>query len=232
MFAVVMNEKDLALTRSIVREIDGLWRQTPILIDVKFTQLVRINLILIKALADIMKMRGLIISVDRPYQYIVYLLKMHKINTDGLTFIDVIGNFSADRKVLTAGINLIGEPFRIDALPDIITNFSGIGGSGAIDLKSYGFALIDNISTLINYNGYPVVENFLRNFVRLMSVMNNIFFPIVIDSEKYPLLYETAKSLCKKELKIENYQLLVKTQVDTRGMSDEIIEHEAKLGGL
>ncbi|MBC7107472.1 MAG: hypothetical protein H5T41_01555 [Methanomassiliicoccales archaeon] len=232
MLAIVMNEKDLSLARSFVMEIDDPRKYTPILIDAKFTQLMRINLILIKALADIMKMRGFIISVDRPYQYIVYLLKMHKINTDGLTFIDVIGNFSADRKVLTAGINLIGEPFRIDALPDIITNSSGIGRSGAVDLKSYGFALIDNIATLINYNGYPVVENFLRNFVHLTSIMNNIFFPIVLDSEKYPLLYETAKSLCKRELKIENYQLSVKTQVGTCGKNDELIEHETELGGL
>jgi hypothetical protein len=227
-----MNAKDIALAQSLASEINRSRECMPILFDVKFTQLMRINLILTKALADIMKMRGLLILVDRPYQYFVYLLKMHRVNTDRLTFLDVISDFSADRKVLTAGINLIKEPFRIDALPDVISNFSCDDPQGCVDLKSCGFVLIDNVATLLNYNGYLVVENFLRNFVHLTSTVNDIFFPIVIDSEKYPLLYETARGFCKRELKIENYQLLAGLQTGTRGANNERVEPGRGSGGL
>ena len=92
-----MNEKDLMLYEQIKGELGDPPLSGPVVIDVKTTQFVRLELVLLKALIGDGR-PGLFISVDRPHQYMVHLLTMHQIEHCNITFVDAVSRFSADRK--------------------------------------------------------------------------------------------------------------------------------------
>ncbi|MBM4237554.1 MAG: hypothetical protein FJ151_03615 [Euryarchaeota archaeon] len=197
-----MNEKDLNLMKFILGALSDPAAGGPVLLDVKTTQFVRVNLVLLKALTEEMGLPGMFISVDRPHQYMVHLLKMHQINPDKLTFVDAISRFAADRKEVKATVSFVDGPFRIDLLPNAIRQWESFGNGGPLSNRSCGFAMIDNIATLLTYNSYATVELFLRNFVASMSSRKAMLLPLTIDSERSTLLYETARSICKREVKV------------------------------
>lgn len=193
-----MNERDESLLKYIMASMgDG--PTGPVLLDVNSTQFVRVNLVLLKGLLLQKGLNGMFISVDRPHQYMVHLLRMHKINLENLMFIDAIGRFSADRKECMASVGYVDAPFHIDTLPTAISNM-GNNGNRKISLDTCGFAMIDNLAALLPYNSYPSVEAFLRSFVGVMTSRNNTIVPLVVDKEKSGLLYETARSLATREI--------------------------------
>ncbi len=199
-----MNERDESLLKYIMASIgDG--ASGPVLFDVNSTQFVRVNLVVLKGLLLQRGLNGMFISVDRPHQYMVHLLRMHKINLENLMFIDAIGRFSADRKECMASVGYVDAPFHIDTLPAAINNM-GNNGTKKLNVDTCGFAMIDNLAALLPYNSYTSVESFLRSFVGVMTSRGNTIVPLVVDKEKSGLLYETARSMATKEIdcRIEN----------------------------
>lgn len=177
----------------------------PVLLDVNSTQFVRVNLVLLKGMLLQKDLNGIFVSVDRPHQYMVHLLRMHKINLENIMFIDAIGRFSADRKECMASVGYVDAPFHIDTLPTAIGDM-GSNGAKKVSLDTCGFAMIDNLAALLPYNSYPSVEAFLKSFVGVMASRGNSIVPLVVDKEKNGLLYETARSLATREVdcRIEN----------------------------
>jgi hypothetical protein len=193
-----MNERDESLLKYIMASM-GEGASGPVLFDVNSTQFVRVNLVVLKGLLLQKSLSGMFISVDRPHQYMVHLLRMHKIDLENLMFIDAIGRFSADRKECMASVGYVDAPFHIDTLPAAIGNM-GNNGNKKVSLDGCGFAMIDNLAALLPYNCYSSVESFLRSFVGVMTARGNTIVPLVVDKEKSGLLYETARSLATKEV--------------------------------
>jgi hypothetical protein len=197
-----MNEKDIRLTMRLKESIGDPDLTGPILIDVKSTQFVRVNMLLLKALSNEDGRSGLFISVDRPHQYMVHLLTMHQINVQGLIFIDAISQFSADRKATQANVSFVDGPFHIDDLPAAIKEWTLRTSGNSIDLKGCAFAMIDNLAALLTYNSFSAVESFLHDFVNVLSMNGRMAIPLVVDKERNQALYEMARVLCKKEVNI------------------------------
>ncbi len=68
------------------------------LVHTKYTNLVRVNLVLLKAFLDEKHKRGLMITIDRPHQYVSHLMQLHGVDQTNLTFIDAISMHAADTK--------------------------------------------------------------------------------------------------------------------------------------
>lgn len=199
-----MNDKDVRQMRSILDAFDKSGYKGAILLDVPSTQFVRVNLMLLRGLSMERGLSGMFISVDRPHQYMVHLLTMHQIKAERLMFIDAISRFSADSKVATANVGFVDGPFHIDRLPEAMCEW-GKGDNGkSIPISECGFAIIDNLSALLTYNSYNSVETFIKNFVSVLEDSGSLTVPLMIDSEKYGLLYETARSLCKGEIRFKD----------------------------
>ncbi len=196
-----MNERDESLLKYIMASM-GEGVSGPVLFDVNSTQFVRVNLVVLNGLLLQRGLNGMFISVDRPHQYMVHLLRMHKINLENLMFIDAIGRFSADRKECMASVGYVDAPFHIDTLPAAMSEMgnNGHGGEKKVSLDTCGFAMIDNLAALLPYNSYTSVESFLRSFIGVMTSRGNTIVPLVVDKEKSGLLYETARSLATKEV--------------------------------
>ena len=147
---------------------------------------------------------GIFISVDRPHQYMIHLLSMHKIKAEQLVYLDAISRFSADFKVANANVSYIDGPFRIDHLPMAMNEWMKSGNGKTFSTGNCSFAIIDNLSTLLTYNSFNSVQTFLLNFLQTLHSSVNMIIPLMIDSEKSGLLYETARTMCKVEIRIKD----------------------------
>ncbi len=201
-----MNEKDVRLMRSIMAGVGDATAGGVVLLDVKTTQFVRVELMLLKAISEELDLPGIFISVDRPHQYMIHLLKIHQIKPSRLTFIDLIGRLSGDTKAGSASVGFIGSPFRIDSFLEALKRWSATAGDGAVSLKDCRFVMMDNIATLLTYNSYTTVESLLRNFVSMLEAAEALV-PLLVDSERSPLLFETARSLCDREISVREEAL-------------------------
>ena len=199
-----MNDKDVEQTKCILEAFDKTGLKGAILLDVPSTQFVRVNLLMLRGLSMERGMSGMFVSVDRPYQYMVHLMTMHQIPAERLMFIDAISRFSADCKVAPAHVDFVDGPFHVDRLPEAMNEWGRNGNAKPVPLSECGFAIIDNLSALLTYNSYHSVELFLKNFIGVMENAGNVTVPLMIDSEKYGLLYETAKTMCKAELHLKD----------------------------
>jgi len=168
------------------------------LLDVTTTQFVVVELVLLKALLGEGN-PGLFIAVDRPHRYITHLLDMHRIDHDGLQFLNVMSRFSQTNGGSTSKVDFFDGPGHIDELPNALRD--RLATERGLDLSKFQFALIDNISILLTYNSPQAVETFLRDFVHLLS--GNMAVTLVIDRKRNPNLYHTALSLGGRELRLE-----------------------------
>ncbi len=193
-----MSERDDLLMESVLGSLDDV-RAGPILIEADSTQFVRVNLLLLKALLRERKMPGIFVSVDRPHQYKAHLLRIHGVHTSNLRFLDVIGRFSADRKIEQVSMNFVDTPFQVESLPEMLRCYMNAPGPGPSS-PGCTFGVIDNITSLLTYNSYASVERFLRNLVVLAKSWGEIIIVFTLDREKSGLLYETARSLVSCEL--------------------------------
>ncbi len=199
-----MNQRDTAQTAAILEAIGENGFAGAILIDAPYTQFVRVNLMLLKGLSQDTHLPGVFVSVDRPHQYIVHLLSMHQIKAEQLVFIDAISRFSADSKVAQANVGFLDGPFHIDRITTAFSQMRSLNDGTMPELKDVRFALIDNLSSLLTYNSFSSVEQFLTTFVRVFELQENVLIPLIIDSERSRPLYEVAKVLCAKEISIRD----------------------------
>jgi hypothetical protein len=194
-----MNEKDHQLFEQLKAQLGDPPVPGPIVLDVRTTQFVRVELILLKALIGEGR-PGLFISVDRPHQYMVHLLDMHQIDHRNITFVDAVARFAADRKQAAAKVGFLRGPSNIDTLPEALKNWSSEGGGKAFDLEACSFVVIDNMATLLNFNSQQVVCSFLNEFVSIFR--DKITVPLVVDRERNPNLFQMAMSMGGSKIRL------------------------------
>jgi hypothetical protein len=194
-----MNERDLRLYQQMNTQLGMPPRPGLVLLDVRTTQFVPVELVLLKVLLDTGR-PGLFISVDRPHQYMVHLLHMHRIDHRLLTFLDAVARFSADRKLVMANVGFLQGPRNIDTLPAMLRQLSTQGNEHGFDIGQCAFAMIDNLSTLLNFNNEQVVRSFLQEF--LTSLGKEVSVPLLVDRDRHPRLFQTLMELGGVELQL------------------------------
>ena len=120
-----------------------------VVVDVKIHKQSQSNLILLKALADINGMRGLVITLEKPHHYLTYLLAIQGISQRNLTYVDLA----------YSKIKRVHFPLKLTK-----ENASIIGGfinSERISLSDFDFVMVDNISTAKMF----LTKNSLIDFV-------------------------------------------------------------------
>ncbi|NLX47826.1 MAG: hypothetical protein GXY70_06645 [Euryarchaeota archaeon] len=193
-----MNTRDLSHCEHLRRQIGETPRPGLYILNVASTQFVVVELVLLKALIG-KGNPGLFISVDRPHQYIVHLLDMHRIDRDQLNFIDAVSQFSQGIGECRERVGFLNGPSHIDELPGVLSTCSA--SVNGFDISTLQFTLVDNVSILLMYNSRQAVEAFLDEFVRLLS--GNMAVVIVVDRNRNHGLYRTLLSLGGIELKLE-----------------------------
>lgn len=206
-----MNTRDMQMMKDIIIQIGDISNENNILFSVNYLQISKTNLILLKGLLEGLKKKGILITIDRPHQYMEHLLRMHRIDYTNLLFIDTISRFSGSKlgtRNNGDNYNIQGSPFQIDLLPELFSPNpkNDNGGEGKLDLANVDFILVDNIATMLSYNDYDMVVVFLRNYLAKSNNTNKIFKAVILDKKTHGNLYREARRLCDREIIIDGME--------------------------
>jgi hypothetical protein len=195
-----VNEKDIRLSHvisSIVGTEDG---RRIYLLNIRHLNLVRVDLVLLKAFLEEKKMRGLLITVDRPHQYISHLLQLHGVEQANLIYLDTISSHAADTKGGAIAPEFQNGPFHVETLPDFLMERSPNQASLNIDVSSIDFIIIDNVATLLAYNTMDSVRSFFQRYVEVLKSIHSkgIWTALAVDRDLYPDLFKFIKELSSK----------------------------------
>jgi hypothetical protein len=197
-----LNEKDLQLVHLISPIIDSDRGSSIYLFNIKFTNMVRLNLVLLKVLLEEQKRKGLMITIDRPHQYLSHLMQLHALDQTDLVFIDTISGHASDTKGGAAAPEFQNGPFQIDTLPDFLYGGGNGGTKSSLDMSKVEFVLIDNVSTLLTYNSMENVRRFLQKYTDIIGKTspNGIQTVLVMDRDLHPDLFQFVSAFSKKAI--------------------------------
>lgn len=199
-----MNERDIQLVRAIDPEIQFDGSPSIYLLSAKYTNLVRVNLVLLKDFLDEKRKKGVIVTIDRPHQYISHLLQLHGIDQTNLTYIDAISTHSSDTKGGAVASEFQHGPFHIESLPDFMFSGEDTRRAGMLDLSGADFVVIDNVSTLLTYNTMESIRKFFSKYVDLIGKSNcrSVTTALVMDKDIYVDLFGFVLGLSKKVIDV------------------------------
>lgn len=180
-----------------------------------------VNLVILKALLDLMKEQGVFVTIDRPHQYIEHLLKIHKIEYSKLTFIDMISTFSGDTKRGIPGLEAAQGPFSLSDLLDLIKISSVAKDSQFFELLRLDFLLFDNIASLLIYNSYEQIQNFFSELLSLLKESGSIFVTFIIDPDHHSEVYNHFSTQSNTLLEIKKDMSLVQKMGDGHPGGDD-----------
>jgi len=204
-----MNERDLDAVARLNALLGNDPSAAPLLMSARYTQVARLNLILLKTLLDVRRLRGIFITIDRPHHYMAHLMRLHGVGQENLLYLDAISSHSADTKVGSTVAGMLGGPFQIQRLPSVLQGEDGAPGGLPIDWNRVDFLLLDNLGTLLMYNTRQAVEEFLTQFVASLQTPRRRFTAFVVDSSQRPDLHALLERLCSRALTVtQNLDLL------------------------
>ncbi len=161
-----------------------------VIVDVKIHKQSQSNLILLKAMAGINALKGLVITLEKPHHYLTYLLAIQGISQRNLTYVDLA----------YSKIKRIHFPIKLTK-----ENSSIIGGfinSERVSLSDFDFIMVDNISTAKMF----LTKTSLLDFVTyLMEEANkrgiSLILPMDVDREKE--IHNLVRKKFPKEINFE-----------------------------
>jgi hypothetical protein len=211
----LLNEKDLELAHAVSSVLTGEEGSSIYLLHVKYTNLVRVNLVLLKAFLEDKNRRGLMITIDRPHQYLSHLMQLHGVDQTNLVFVDAISLHSADTKGGAVAPEFQMGPFHIEALPDFLMKHEDDGSSFQIDMSKIDFVIIDNVSTLLTYNSMESIKRFFQKYIDVLKSVKSrgIQTALVMDRDQHTELYEFLFGLSRKSIELGQDMLVKEVRV-------------------
>ncbi len=187
-----MNERDISLVEDLMNEIESLKDDGSnlLVLDTSFTQIAKTNLLLLKGLLDMEQRGGYFVVLDRPHQYMAYLLHMHDVSQDRLWFIDTVTHMSGQKKVDKENVDFVEGPFHIENVFEALQSKESQGSDYFKSMEEIDFIVIDNISSMLNYNSLEKIDDFIGSLDEVLKPVPNTLGCITLDSESNPDLYD------------------------------------------
>ena len=188
-----------------------------ILVVSKYTERTRVNLILLKFFLEKMNMRGIFITIDRPHQYIEYLLKLHGISQKKLLYIDVVSSLSGEIR-LNDGPNVffMDGPYEVGFLDKAMDGccepnpvIDGVS-KNYVNLKEMDFILVDDIAALSKYLDDDGIKKFIDSYMISIRRLATVTAPLVLDINKNKYMYNLLKQNCECIIFINLMKSIVK----------------------
>ena len=198
----MVNEKDLQLVHSVSTVLESDGATSTYLFNARFTNLVRVNLVLLKVFLEEKSRKGLMITIDRPHQYLSHLMQLHALDQTNLVFIDTVSNHASDTKGGAVAPEFQNGPFQIETLPDFLYGHGNGGSKFILDMGKVEFVIIDNVSTLLTYNTMESVKRFLQKYLDVIGKTspNGIQTVLIMDRNQHPDLFQFIETLSKKAI--------------------------------
>ena len=187
-----------------------------ILVVSKYTERTRVNLVLLKFFLTEMNMRGIFITIDRPHQYIEYLLKLHGIPQDKLLYIDVVSQLSGEIRLNDEhNVFFMDGPYEVGFLDKAMNGCeseSAIGdvSKNYVNLKEMDFILVDDIAALSKYLDDDGIKQFIDSYMTSIRRLATVIAPLVLDINKNKEMYQILKQSCESIIFINLMNSMVK----------------------
>jgi hypothetical protein len=165
------------------------------------------NLNIIKMIINENKFSGIYITVNKPYNTLVKLLKDNGIDTDKIFFIDCISRTVS----LPKGLNMPEEKIKeadnclYIASPSRLTEL-GIALSQALSaMKTYEdkFLFLDSLSTLLIYNELPTIARFVHFLATRLRLFGLVGIIMSMEKEIDEKLILTLIELCDNVVEVD-----------------------------
>ncbi|MDO8633724.1 MAG: hypothetical protein Q7K34_00330 [archaeon] len=129
------------------------------------------NVYLVQYLCNELKKSGLIINVNEPSQLFAKRLKKDKVDTNLLSFIDIISMKDGIESNMENCV-FLEKPDSLAALSDVL--------SGCLAKRKTNYLFIDSLSTLLLYNQVIDVERFTHYLVNKIKIfeLDGVFLTI------------------------------------------------------
>ena len=201
---VGLNERDLQLAHAVSSMLESDSCDAMFLVQTKYTNLVRVNLVILKALLDDQRKNGLVITIDRPHQYLSHLMQLHQVDQKNLAFLDVISSHSSDSKGEASTKEFHGGPFHIETLPDFLFSGNAESRELGIDISKIQFIVIDNVSTLLTYNTMDSIMRFFERYGELVKSSGHhpLLSVLAVDNTLHQSLNALIQPLCKRTIDV------------------------------
>lgn len=179
----------------IEKELKGFANGKVLLVLVKFKDYATTSLILIKYLTEKMNKYGIYITVNRPFNNLVDILKKNGIDISKLFFIDCITKKAGGKSERKENCLFISSP---SSLTDL-----GIAIDEAINsLKGTNkFLFVDSVSTLLLYNSAVTIAKFSHFVSGRLRVKGFDGILFSIESETDAKLINTISQFCDKTIR-------------------------------
>ncbi len=199
-----MNERDMLLMQKINSMLGPIKDMNKILFTVRYTQLTRLNLILLKLFLNERKWNGILIVLDRPHQYISHLLHLHNVNQENLSYIDTVSSLSGFEQQQNKNVSFVEDPFRIE---NLLNSFDIEKDDDIqekpIDMDKINFILLDNVSKMLRHNEIYQIKDFVTSFTSILNNYDSLFLVVTIDRNAHKQLYEILKRTSNFDKEIE-----------------------------
>ena len=207
-----------------------------ILVVSKYTERTRVNLILLKFFLEEMNMRGIFITIDRPHQYIEYLLKLHGIPQDKLLYIDVVSHLSGEIHLNdSSNVFFMDGPYEVGFLDKamdecyepqpVIDNVP----KDYVNLKEMDFILVDDIAALSKYLDDDGIKKFIDSYMMSIRRLATVIAPLVLDINKNKEMFNILKQNCESIIFINLMKSMVKeVQCDSKVSKNSKISKNLK----
>ncbi len=176
-----MNVQETLISENLA---DSISKSEIVVINVRVTQQTKNNLIVLKALADINKWKGLVITLEKPHHYLTYLLGIQGIPQRNLTYVDLA--YAKKKKV----------KFPLDIIKDKEL-IGGFINCNKITLNNFDFIMIDNISTAKMYMRKESLIDFI-NYLIDEAKKNKLTLILPMDISREKDIFEEIKDGTKR----------------------------------
>ncbi len=172
-----------------------------IMFSVDYIHIHEFVLYMLETMMNIRGWKGVLISVDRPANYILRLMRDRNLNLDRIRIVDIATSLTSENQQFPPCVVPLKSPFCSDLDQDLLNVLGGpLAQEAGIDLKTTHFLMFDNIAVLTHYielvtlkKIFVKLENYLRYFPHLKNMM-------IIDKTRQLRIYEAFEGWADHEV--------------------------------
>ena len=197
-------EAEAELYQKVSDELSGNLVENPVSITVKSTELLKVDLAVLRTLMEKNKMKGIVICGDRPAIEYIKLLKRRGLDPDAAYYIDIITLFSGhkptvdEKKPKVAFVNNPSDLTSLDiALTQAIEN---------LNKETIGeekiFLLLDCLASLQLYSTHTRLGMFVHNLTTKLKIHDVYGVIFLLEENKGSVLSSTIQTFCDRNISL------------------------------
>lgn len=159
----------IELDDTVKKLIHGLPKKWILMLLVNSNKYLAFNVGLIRYLVNDLNLRGVYVTVNKPYNALVEALERQGVRTKNMVFIDAISRSIGEGKESTQGCLFLDGPADLTSIGIAVVE----GVALLKDEKNPPFVFLDSLSTLLLYNSQQVIgkfSHFMTARIRLWGV--------------------------------------------------------------